>query len=67
MTVPALRFLADRGMTEEHLAWVVVAQRRWSKDNPRAFRRDLGRPAIGSVAKPAPVGAGADASNYMKR
>jgi acetyl-CoA acetyltransferase len=38
-TVPALRFLHDRGMTLEHLAEVVVAQRNWALDNPRAFRR----------------------------
>ncbi|WP_258957019.1 thiolase C-terminal domain-containing protein [Rhodococcus globerulus] len=38
-TVPALRFLHDRGMTREHLAEVVVAQRNWALDNPRAFRR----------------------------
>jgi acetyl-CoA acetyltransferase len=39
-TVPALRFLADRGMTERHLAEVVVAQRTWAADNPRAMRRE---------------------------
>jgi acetyl-CoA acetyltransferase len=38
-TVPALRFLADRGMTEQDLAEVVVAQRGWAVDNPRAMRR----------------------------
>jgi acetyl-CoA acetyltransferase len=38
-TVPALRFLADRGLTERHLAEVVVAQRTWAADNPRAMRR----------------------------
>jgi len=38
-TVPALRFLHDRGMTRTHLAEVVVAQREWAMRNPRAFRR----------------------------
>jgi acetyl-CoA acetyltransferase len=38
-TVPALRFLHDRGMSREDLAEVVVAQRGWAVDNPRAFRR----------------------------
>ncbi|MCU1641340.1 MAG: acetyl-CoA acetyltransferase-like protein 2 [Nocardia sp.] len=39
-TVPALRFLHDRGMGREDLAKVVVAQRQWAAKNPRAFRRD---------------------------
>jgi acetyl-CoA acetyltransferase len=38
-TVPAMRFLHDRGMTRDHLAHVVVAQRTWAQDNPRAMRR----------------------------
>jgi acetyl-CoA acetyltransferase len=38
-TLPALRFLKDRGMSREHLAQVVVAQRAWAADNPRAMRR----------------------------
>lgn len=38
-TVPARRFLSDRGMSREHLAAVVVAQRRWATDTPRALRR----------------------------
>lgn len=38
-TLPALRFLHDRGMTTEHLAHVVVNQRLWAQQNPRAFRR----------------------------
>jgi acetyl-CoA acetyltransferase len=38
-TVPALRFLHDRGMSRDDLAEVVVAQREWATDNPRAFRR----------------------------
>jgi acetyl-CoA acetyltransferase len=39
-TVPALRFLADRGMGREDLARVVVTQRGWAINNPRASRRD---------------------------
>jgi len=39
-TVPAMRFLKDRGMTTESLAQVVVAQRGWAISNPRAARRD---------------------------
>jgi acetyl-CoA acetyltransferase len=38
-TVPALRFLHDRGMSPADLAEVVVAQRTWSATNERAFRR----------------------------
>ena len=38
-TVPALRFLHDRGMSRRDLAEVVMAQREWAADNPRAFRR----------------------------
>jgi len=38
-TVPAMRFLHERGMTRRDLAEVVVAQREWAVDNPRAFRR----------------------------
>ena len=38
-TLPALRFLHERGLRREHLAEVVVAQRTWAQDNPRAFRR----------------------------
>jgi acetyl-CoA acetyltransferase len=38
-TVPALRFLHDRGMGRTDLAEVVVAQREWAMRNPRAFRR----------------------------
>jgi acetyl-CoA acetyltransferase len=40
-TLPALRFLADTGTTQEQLAEVVVAQSRWSEDNPRASRGTL--------------------------
>lgn len=39
-TVPALRFLEERGMTIEDLAEVVVAQRGWAVSNPRALRRE---------------------------
>jgi acetyl-CoA acetyltransferase len=38
-TVPALRFLHDRGMSATDLAEVVVAQREWAAGNPRAARR----------------------------
>jgi acetyl-CoA acetyltransferase len=38
-TVPALRFLHERGMSRRDLAEVVVAQREWAVGNPRAFRR----------------------------
>lgn len=38
-TVPALRFLHDRGMSRTDLAEVVVAQREWAAQNPRALRR----------------------------
>ncbi len=37
-TVPALKFLADRGMDRSDLARVVVAQREYAIGNPRAFR-----------------------------
>lgn len=40
-TVPAMRFLHDRGMGVEDLARVVVAQREWAAKNPRALRRDI--------------------------
>jgi acetyl-CoA acetyltransferase len=40
-TVPAMRFLHDRGMSQRDLAHVVVAQREWAARNPRAGRRDL--------------------------
>jgi acetyl-CoA acetyltransferase len=40
LTVPALRFLHDRGMGAEDLAEVVVAQRQWSAGNPRAALPD---------------------------
>ncbi|HEX5294256.1 MAG TPA: thiolase [Streptosporangiaceae bacterium] len=52
-TVPALRFLHDRGMSRDDLAEVVVAQREWAAPNPRAFRR---KPAtIESVLADRPI------------
>ena len=39
-TVPALRYLKDTGTTQEQLASVAVAQRRWSSRNPRAMFRE---------------------------
>jgi acetyl-CoA acetyltransferase len=38
-TVPAMRFLHDRGMDRSDLAEVVAVQREYAVDNPRAFRR----------------------------
>lgn len=38
-TLPALKFLQDRGMGREYLAHVVVNQRIWAQQNPRAFRQ----------------------------
>ena len=38
-TVPALGFLHQRGMSRSDLAEVVVSQRLWAVDNPRAERR----------------------------
>ncbi len=40
-TLPALRFLHDRGMGQRDLAEVVVAQRKWASRNSRAVRRDI--------------------------
>jgi acetyl-CoA acetyltransferase len=40
-TVPALRFLHERGMSPDDLATVVLAQREWSAKNPRALKRDI--------------------------
>lgn len=37
-TLPAMRFLHDRGMSDQHLAEVVVSQRKWAEGNPRAMR-----------------------------
>lgn len=39
-TIPALRFMKERNVSEEQLAMVAVAQRRWAQDNPRAYVRD---------------------------
>ena len=39
-TIPVLRFLHDRGMTEEQLAMVAVVQREWAAKNPRALYKD---------------------------
>ena len=38
-TIPALRYMKARGVTEEDLARVVVIQREWAAMNPRASRR----------------------------
>src|SRR3954469_16308947 len=38
--LPVVRFLRDFGLTEEQLASVPVAQRRWAARNPRATRRE---------------------------
>lgn len=38
-TLPALRFLHDRGLAPEDLAAPVVAQRTWATRNPRALKR----------------------------
>jgi len=39
-TIPVLRFLEDRGMTQEQLAMVAVVQREWAAKNPRALYKD---------------------------
>ncbi len=39
-TIPVLRFLKDRGMTEEQLAMVAVVQREWAAKNPRALYKN---------------------------
>ena len=39
-TIPVLRFLHDRGMTQEQLAMVAVVQREWAGRNPRALYKD---------------------------
>ncbi|MEV0685232.1 thiolase [Nocardia sp. NPDC050378] len=39
-TLTALRFMKERGITEEQLASVAVSQRQWAALNPRAFVRD---------------------------
>ena len=40
-TIPALRYMKEYGLTHEQLAYVAVAQRKWSARNPRAMFRDL--------------------------
>lgn len=40
-TLPALRFMKDRGISHEQLASVAVAQRKWASMNSRAYQRDL--------------------------
>ncbi len=39
-TVPALRFMHERGVSHEQLAMVAVAQREWSSQVPRAKMRE---------------------------
>ena len=39
-TIPVLRFLHDRGMTQEQLAMVAVVQREWAGRNPRALYKN---------------------------
>ncbi|MEZ5383612.1 MAG: hypothetical protein R2754_17660 [Microthrixaceae bacterium] len=39
-TIPALRFMAERGVSHEQLAMVAVVQREWAGLNPRATFRD---------------------------
>jgi acetyl-CoA acetyltransferase len=39
LTLGALRFLAETGITREHVAAVVVAQSQWAARTPRAARR----------------------------
>ena len=38
-TIPVLRFMKERGVTEEDLALVAVIQREWAAMNPRAMLR----------------------------
>ncbi len=40
-TIPVLRMMKETGLTEEHLAWVAVQQRKWSSQNPRAAMQQL--------------------------
>jgi acetyl-CoA acetyltransferase len=37
LTIPVVRYMAERGATEEDLARVVVVQREWAAMNPRAM------------------------------
>lgn len=39
-TVPIVRYMHEYGLTEEQLASVAVAQRKWAALNPRAMMRD---------------------------
>lgn len=39
-TIPVLRYMKERGVTEEDLARVAVIQREWAAMNPRASYRD---------------------------
>ena len=39
-TIPVLRFLKDRGMTQEQLAMVAVVQREWAAKNPRSMFKE---------------------------
>jgi acetyl-CoA acetyltransferase len=39
LTIPALRYMKERGVTEEDLAMVAVVQREWAAMNPRASYR----------------------------
>ncbi len=39
-TIPVLRYMKDFGLTEEKLAMVSVAQRKWASLNPRASFKD---------------------------
>jgi acetyl-CoA acetyltransferase len=39
-TIPMLRYMKEYGLTEEQLAYVAVAQRKWAAKNPRAMFRD---------------------------
>jgi acetyl-CoA acetyltransferase len=52
-TVPAMRFLHERGMDREALAQVVVTQREWAVGNPRASRRT--RTTLEAVLEQPPV------------
>jgi acetyl-CoA acetyltransferase len=40
MTIPAMRYMHELGLTHEQLASVAVAQRKWAALNPRAYMRD---------------------------
>ena len=39
-TIPVLRYMKEYGLTQERLAYVAVAQRKWAARNPRAMFRD---------------------------